>query len=218
MTKDKLENFYSFVENKSTLLLISLTIIVLIEYFILGKFSVFHMHDFAGDVFPRYISIWSDFTKYGFSYWDPSIGTGHDRLSNLVYYDNFMSILISNLPNWLAFQIFVVLTTSLGIYGFYKYMTIKFDAEKSMVLIPAIFIPIITASLNSTGFVAGLQFMPFMLYALFLVERLNLNDFIKLILIVSLFYIFSLVISFTLGFIYSIPFIIIWFIIWITGR
>ena len=53
MKKNKLDSFYSFVENNSTLLFILLTITVLLEYFILGKYSVFQMHDFAGDVFPN---------------------------------------------------------------------------------------------------------------------------------------------------------------------
>ena len=154
MNRKILNNFYSFLENNASLLLVLLTILILIEYFILGKFSVFHMHDFAGDIFPRYISLWKNFSLHGFSYWDPNIGGGHDRLSNLVYYDNIPSILISILPSWLAFQIYIISTTTLGIYGFYKYMISNFNAEKTMVIIPIVIFPIITAYLNSTGLVA----------------------------------------------------------------
>ena len=64
------------------------------EYFILGKFSYLQMHDFAGDIFPRYFNLWSDFLNNGFNYWSMDIGAGQDRLSNLVYIDNFLPILM----------------------------------------------------------------------------------------------------------------------------
>ena len=82
----------SIEENKWIL---TTTLLFLLEYYILGKFSFIQMLDFAEGTFPRYIKLWDSFKEFYFFNWSTDIGAGQNRLSNLVYYDNFLSLLIS---------------------------------------------------------------------------------------------------------------------------
>ncbi len=201
------------IKNNPLILLNSLFIFLVIEYFFLGKFSFIQIHDFADDIFPRYIALWRDFLKDGYQSWNSDIGPGVNRLSNLVFYDNFLSLLIAALPAWLAYQIYIVLTSYLGVFGYYKLNTTYFAHHKILSVIFAILIPTVIAFSNSTGLSCGIQFYPFFIYIIYKIDRQINNTFIKLTMLLTAIYITSISMSFTLGFVYLAPFTLFWLLI-----
>ena len=123
---------------------LSTTLFFLLEYYILGKFSFIQMLDFAEGTFPRYIKLWDSFKEfYILNNWSNDIAAGHNRLSNMIYHDNFLSLMISILPAWLAYQLYVIITTILGVYGFYRICLPSNHHTKVLISFCAIIFPIL---------------------------------------------------------------------------
>lgn len=171
------------------------------------------MHDFSEDIFPRYFNLWSNALNSGFNYWSVNIGTGQDRLSNLVYYDNLMPILMGFIPNWIAYQIYIIITTGLGIYGFYKYLSIRSESEYLISVLSALIFPVIVSILNSPGLSLGIQYLPFTIFLLYKIQNQDITPVYKLAEITIVLYINSIMMSFTLGYVYVLPFLLFWYFI-----
>ena len=171
------------------------------------------MHDFAGDIFPRYFNLWTDVLNSGFNYWSMNIGAGQDRLSNLVYNDNLLPILMSFIPNWLAFQIYIVTTTGLGIYGFYKYLRVSTNSGYLISVLSAVVLPVHVSIINSTGLASGIQYLPFTILLLYTIQNQDIKPIFKLVEITIVLYINSIMMSFALGYIYVVPFLFFWYLI-----
>lgn len=201
-----------YIRNRPLIILNGLFLFLIIEYIIFGKYSFIQIHDFSDDIFPRYIALWNDFIQNGFQYWSLDIGPGMNRLSNLVYYDNLLSLLIAIFPAWLGYQIYILSTTYLGAIGYYKLSTIYFSKTKSLAAIIAIFIPLVLAQINSTGLSCGIQIYPLVLYLIYWINFRIENIVLKLILLILVNYLASIAMSFTLGFVYLMPFMLLWFI------
>jgi hypothetical protein len=201
----------NYLRNRPLTLLDLLFLFLIIEYIALGKYSFIQIHDFADDIFPRYIALWRNFSESGFQYWSSDIGAGTDRLTNLVYYDNLLSLLISIFPAWLAYQIYIVSTTYAGVIGFYKLSTVYFNYPKEFAALTAVFIPLIVSFTNSTGLSAGIQFYPFAIFSVYWLNSRVESLPLRLIFLIGLIYFTSIIISFTLGFIYLAPFMLLWF-------
>lgn len=200
----------NYLRNRPSTILNLLFLFLIIEYIALGKYSFIQIHDFADDIFPRYIALWRNFSASGFHSWSSDIGAGTDRLTNLVYYDNLLSLLIAVFPAWLAYQIYVVLTTYAGVIGFYKLNTVYFNQPKEFSALVAVFIPLIISYANSTGLSAGIQFYPFVIYGVYWINSRFENLLLKLIVLIGLIYLASITMYFTLGFIYLAPFMMLW--------
>ncbi len=202
----------AYFRNRPLATLNVLFLFLIIEYIVLGKYSYIQIHDFGDYDFPRFIALWRNFAESGLQYWSSDIGTGIDRLSNVVYYDNLCSLLIAIFPAWLAYQFYIVLTTYAGIIGFYKLNTVYFDQPKELSALVAIFIPLIISSVNSFGLSAGIQFYPFTLYLIYWINSRVDNPVFKLILLTGLIYITSITIAFVLSFVFFGPFMMLWLI------
>ena len=183
------------------------------EYFVLGKFSFLQMHDFSEDIFPRYFNLWTNVLNSGFNYWSINIGTGQDRLSNLVYIDNLLPILMGFIPNWLAFQIYILTTTGLGIYGYYKYLRVSSNGEYLISVLSAVVLPVIVSIINTAGLASGIQYLPFTIFLLYTIQNQNIKPIFQLVVITIVLYINSIMMSFTIGYIYSVPFLLLWYFI-----
>lgn len=201
----------NYLRHRPLTILNLLFLFLIIEYIALGKYSFFQIHDFADDIFPRYIALWRDFSASGFQSWSSDIGAGTDRLANLVYYDNLLSLLIAVFPAWLAYQIYIVMTTYAGVIGFYKLNTDYFNQPKAFSALIAVFIPLIISYANSTGLSAGIQFYPFAIYGVYWINSRSQNLLLKSIFLIGLIYFTSIIMSFTLAFIYLAPFLMLWF-------
>lgn len=178
----------NYLRNRPLALLNLLFLFLIIEYVILGKYSYIQTHDFANDIFPRYIALWRNFSESGFQYWSSDIGAGADRLTNLVYYDNVLSLLISVFPAWMAYQIYIVLTTYAGVIGFYKINTVYFDHPKELSALVAILIPSIISFANTSGLSAGIQFYPFAIYSVYWLNSRVESLPLRLVLLIGLIY------------------------------
>mgnify|MGYP001616642496 CR=1 FL=1 len=201
----------NYLRNRPLTILNLLFLFLIIEYIALGKYSFIQTQDFTDDIFPRYIALWRNFSESGFQHWSSDIGAGTDRLVNHVFYDNLLSLLIAVFPAWLAYQIFILLTTYAGVIGFYKLNTVYFNHPKELSALIAIFIPLIISSVNSTGLSAGIQFYPFTIYCVYWINSRVENPLLKLIFLTGLIYFTSKIIFFQLGFVYLAPFMMLWF-------
>ena len=206
-----LKSIRSINENKW---IFSTTLLFLLEYYILGKFSFIQMLDFAEGTFPRYIKLWDSFKEfYIFNNWSNDIAAGHDRLSNMIYYDNFLSLMISILPAWLAYQLYIIITTVLGVYGFYKICSPSNQHTKVLISFCAIILPILISIQCTQGLVTGVQYTPFSLFLLNIIYKKFHNSFFKSLLLISIvIYLQSIMLHFVNGFIFSILFILIWLV------
>ena len=95
--------------------------------------------------------------------------------------------------------------------GFYKLNTVYFNHPKELSALIAIFIPLIIASVNSTGLSAGIQFYPFTIYGVYWINSRVESPLLKLIFLTGLIYFTSKIIFFQLGFVYLAPFMMLWF-------
>lgn len=203
----------NYIRNRPLTVLNLLFLLLIIEYIALGKYSYLQIHDLADDNLPRYIALWRNFSESGLQYWSSDIGAGTDRLTNLIYYDNLLSLMVSVLPAWLAYQIYIVFTTYAGVIAFYKLNTTYFNYSKEFSVLAAIFIPLIISSINSTGLSAGIQYYPLAIYLVYWVNTRYESILLRLIFIIGIIYFTSIIISFALGFIYLAPFMVLWLIL-----
>ncbi len=73
-----------YIQNRPLVILNGLFLFLIVEYIVVGKYSFIQIHDFADDIFPRYMALWRDFFQSGFQFLSLDIGLGIDRVSDLV--------------------------------------------------------------------------------------------------------------------------------------
>ena len=97
----------------------------------------------------------------------------------MIYHDNFLSLMISILPAWLAYQLFIIITTVLGVFGFYRICLPSNHHTKVLISFCAIIFPILISIRCTQGLVSGVQYTPFSLFLLNIIYNKYHNSFFK---------------------------------------
>lgn len=179
---------------------------MVLEYFILGPFSLVRIHDSADIHLPRLIYFASNFLNEGLTYWSPQMGAGVDRLSNgfSIYY--FLTILFILLKPWIAYSSFYFIQHFISSYFTYRICRDTLHLDKLSALVAGVLFSYVQAY----QFDFGLGFSAFPMI-IWISDKIMFNPVRwKYLKIISLGLGYSFVAPFHMSIVYTLPTILLW--------
>lgn len=200
--------YQSFVRNKWCIFLLW-SLWLTLEYFGLGPFSYFLVHDWGDSVLPMRLGLVREFFDNGFSYWTNTAACGLDRLASTGPFFQVDNLFLLTLPGWSACALVAFLQRFLAGYFTYRLCRdyLKLDELPSLVAGLAYsicFFYFQSSLMGGAGF-------PFILWSLERIsERKKVTGYIFAVLL-GLFVLFSS--SFVLSIPFMLPMVLAWFVL-----
>lgn len=193
-----------WIVSRPLLFFLFVSLLLNLEYYIMGPFSVAPVGDSLGLRIPQTLSLWDSFSKYGMTSWWPDVGFGYDGVANNQKFFHLLHLPYKYFPAWLAFAELSIIETFIA-----GYFTFKLATDMLKINYVSSLCAGMLCSLLGTGAGLGISGLPFFLWVF---EKI-INTCSGWRCIIYIFLIGTLF-SFGASFMWSMPYFIVLAFIW----
>ena len=157
---------------KESMVILGVCLLLNLEFWILGPFSFVQQADNADIMMSYYIRLVQNFFEYGPTYWADYMSIGADRISNTFSLLRFPALLLMIFPDWLAYQLLVILQVYIPALFAFKLSFEQLNYSKKSALVGALsyaFLISIGEHNFHFGYEFGVLLFPAVIYVLNLI-------------------------------------------------